>query len=48
MRRLLASRVTTSATVPNATKGSKPSSLGSLSVPNTPRSRISARKANST
>ena len=47
-RRLLASSFTTSATVPKATSGNKPSSLGSVSLLNTPRVRNAARSASNT
>ena len=47
-RRLLASSLTTSATVPNATKGKRLSSLGCDCASHTPRVRCSARNASNT
>ena len=47
-RRLLASSLTTSATVPSATMGSKASNLGCVVCVKTPLSRNSARKASNT
>ena len=47
-RRLLASSLTTSATVPSATRSSSASSLGCAAAANAPRARSSARSASST
>ena len=46
--RLFASSLTTSATVPSATRSSRLSSFGWVCASNTPRRRISARRASST